>query len=320
MVSLGLVFPPKSLFLPERDMPDLTGFVTMVTGGYAGIGYQTVKALLKKNAKVYIAGRSRTKAEEAIGKLRNEVNGRVDAHFLELDLGNLKSVKRAVGDYTNRESKLHILFNNGGVMHPPLESLTSDGYDDQFGINVLGHFYFTKLLLPILLATAAQPSPRPFSGPTCRVRVVNTSSIAHYNATGIDFSIVRGHSEKRNKVGIEALYGQSKLANVIFAQELHKRYGDMGIVSTSLHPGIVKSELQRNFGGFQKCFMKIMPYTAESHGPLTQLWAGTSPETETYGGKYFTAWARLGEPSPKAGDARLGEELWNWLEDQVKDI
>lgn len=231
-----------------------------------------LQALLKKNAKVYIAGRSRTKAEEAIGKLRNEVNGRVDAHFLELDLGNLKSVKRAVGDYTNRESKLHILFNNGfvlffaltlrfltfsprGVMHPPLESLTSDGYDDQFGINVLGHFYFTKLLLPILLATAAQPSPRPFSGPTCRVRVVNTSSIAHYNATGIDFSIVRGHSEKRNKVGIEALYGQSKLvsintfvcvlkarltelqANVIFAQELHKRYGDMGIVSTSLHPG-----------------------------------------------------------------------------------
>ncbi|EIN12452.1 NAD(P)-binding protein [Punctularia strigosozonata HHB-11173 SS5] len=162
------MFPPKPKW-GVNDIPDLTGKVMIVTGGNSGIGKETVKALLEHNAK-----RSE-KAQEAINDLK-QATGK-EAIFLRLDLGDLHSVKQAAEEFISKKQQLHVLFNSAGVMMCPLDMLTAQGYDLQFGTNVLGHFYFTKLLLPILPPTAK------FT-PEGKVRVVNMSSSAHYNPLG----------------------------------------------------------------------------------------------------------------------------------------
>ncbi|KAJ7352040.1 hypothetical protein DFH08DRAFT_693367, partial [Mycena albidolilacea] len=128
-------FPPKSKFSVD-DLPDLSGQVIIVTGANIGVGKETVKALLQHNAKVYLAARSPEKAKEAIDDLKSQTGK--EAEFLQLDLADLHSVKRAVEKFTEKETRLDVLFNNGGVMGPPIEQLTAQGYDLTFGTNVLG--------------------------------------------------------------------------------------------------------------------------------------------------------------------------------------
>ncbi|KAL5520577.1 hypothetical protein ACEPAG_9801 [Sanghuangporus baumii] len=301
--------PPKEKWT-AKDIPDLSGKVVIVTGGYTGIGLETVRALLSKNAKVYIAGRNKSKADTAINELKNETGK--EALFIELDLANLKSVKKAAEEFTSKETQLHILFNSGGVMVPPVDQLTTDGYDLQFGTNVLGHFYFTKLLLPVLLETAK-------SAPDKHVRVVTTSSSAHLFQSGpIQYDTLRD-SPKRKKLGTQKLYAQSKFGNVLFAKELGKRYADQGIVSTSLNPGNIKSELQRHVPSLQKRLLDLMLFPTPM-GAITQLYAGTAPEAADLNGAYLVPWARVTEPIAHAKDPKAAEDLWSWLEEQVKDI
>ncbi|KAG9045159.1 hypothetical protein FS837_006927 [Tulasnella sp. UAMH 9824] len=198
---LSEFFPPKPKFNPERDIPDLSGKVVIVTGGNTGIGKQTIQVLLSKNAKVYMAARSKAKAEAAIAELKR-ITGK-DPLFLQLDLANLDSVTKSANEFMSKESSLHLLFNNGGVMIPPLDQLTSDGYDLQFGTNVLGHSHFTLCLLPALLEGAKSSSDR-------KARVVNTSSNAAAMINKIDFDTLRD-GPKRRKMGRWNLYSQSKL-------------------------------------------------------------------------------------------------------------
>jgi retinol dehydrogenase-12 len=306
---MAVMFPPKAKYDTDRDIPDLTGRVALVTGGYSGIGYCTAKELLKKNAKVYIAGRSRAKGDEAIENLKKETDGKT-AIFIELDLSSLKSVKDAAADFNSKETELHILFNNAGVMFPPVDELTADGYDQQWGTNVLGHFYFTKLLLPALISAAK-------ASPDAKARVVNTSSAFHWLGD-VDFATFRD-SPKRKKLGTQKLYMQSKVGNILFSNQLAKRYGDQGIVSTSLHPGSIATPLTRHMSAFER---KISAWTQyEPHfGALTQLWAGTSPETVDHNGKFLIPWARVGTPLAKTNDEKLAEEVWEWCEEQVKDL
>ncbi|CCO31032.1 putative oxidoreductase C736,13 OS=Schizosaccharomyces pombe (strain 972 / ATCC 24843) GN=SPCC736.13 PE=3 SV=1 [Rhizoctonia solani AG-1 IB] len=229
------IFPPKPLFSVEQ-IPDLTGRVFIVTGGNAGVGKETCKALLNKNAKVYLAARNKSRAHDAIEWLKAETNGR-EPIFLELDLSSLDSVRKAAEQFKSKEQELHALFNNAGVMAPPVEQRTSDGYDLQFGTNVLGHYFFTTLLLPTLIHTAKN-SPLAHG----HARVINTSSSAvnFVPKTGITWETL-GTDESSiaacKKLGTNGLYAQSKLGNVLFSNELAKRYVDQGIISSSLHPG-----------------------------------------------------------------------------------
>ncbi|KAF8173188.1 NAD-P-binding protein [Mycena galopus ATCC 62051] len=298
-------FPPKSKF-SVNDIPDLSGQVIIVTGANIGIGKETVKALLQHNARVYVAARSPEKAKEAIADLKAQTGK--EAEFLQLDLADLYSVKRAAEEFIQREKQLHVLFNNGGVMCSPIEQLTTQGYDLQFGTNVLGHFYFTKLLLPTLLATAAPGKP---------VRVINTSSFASQLHDGdINYNTVKA-SPARIKAGPDRLYFQSKFGNVAFSNELFRRYGDQGIVSVALHPGNLKSGLQRHLVGTKKFIIESLCYPTP-YGALTQLWAGTTDEGATMGGKYLFPWARMGiNPST---DPRIEKTLWTWCEEQVAGI
>jgi len=300
--------PPASHYVPSRDIPDLSGKVVIVTGGNTGIGKETIRELLKKNAKVYMGARSRTRAEGAIADLKGDTGK--EAIFLELDLASLDSITKAANEFKSKESALHILFNSGGVMVPPIDQLTADGYDLQFGTNCLGHAHFTMLLIPELTAGAK-------SSPDGKARVVNTSSGAAYQAgrVGINFDTLKDTPE-RKKMGTQLLYAQSKYGNVVFSNELAKRYADQGIVSTAMNPGNLKTELQRHVPGWLKGPLNLMLYPVEN-GALTQLWAGTSPETKDFNGKWLIPWARVGKMGPSS-DPKLGEKLWDWIEEQRK--
>ncbi|KDN35292.1 hypothetical protein RSAG8_11727, partial [Rhizoctonia solani AG-8 WAC10335] len=309
-------FPPKSLFTVEQ-IPDLTGQVMIVTGGNTGIGKETCKALLIKNAKVYLAARSKSRADAAIEWLKSETDGKAPV-FLELDLANLASVRKAVEEFKSKEQELHVLFNNAGVMGTPVEQRTADGYDLQFGTNVLGHYFFTTLLLPTLIHTAK------FSSLACgHTRVINTSSSAVYHAPkgGIIWETLGiGAPSLRacKTLGPNQLYYQSKLGNVLFSNEVAKRYAEQGIISSSLNPGNLQTELLRHLPWLLAKLIGLIVYPA-SYGALTQLWSGTMPEGENHNGKFLIPWARAGDAGPYSHDEKLAERLWAWLEEQVKE-
>ncbi|OAX37150.1 NAD(P)-binding protein [Rhizopogon vinicolor AM-OR11-026] len=301
-------FTPPATQFHTSDIPDMSGKVVLVTGANAGIGKETARVLLTKNAKVYIACRDKVKGEAAIRELKDST-GR-EAILLQLDLANLKSVKAAAEEFLSKEPLLNVLFNNAGVMNPSLEMLTDDGYDLHFGTNVIGHFYFTKLVMPGLLAAAATSSDG-------TARVVNTSSNGHW-LSGLDYSTFRDSSIRRKK-NAWLLYGQSKTGNIIFSAELARRYGGQGIVSTALNPGSIKTEMSRHSSSFTQMLVNIF-FRDVSYGALTQLYAGTTAEGAKLNGKYLIPWARVGNPRADTQDPEQGIELWNWLEEQVKDV
>ncbi|KAI0056632.1 NAD-P-binding protein [Artomyces pyxidatus] len=313
---LSQFFPPKPTWT-AKDVPDLTGKKVIITGGNGGIGKETARILLSKNAKVYLAARSEEKANAAISELK-KATGKQDVYFLKLDLADLVTIKAAAAEYTSKESELHILYNNGGIMFPPVEMLTKQGYDAQFGVNVLGHFYLTKLLLPTLLETAKNSPPG-------TVRVVTLSSAGHNFLAppeGIKWETLEKGDKSlaaRKKLTTDKLYGQSKIANIFFANELARRYGDQGIVSISLHPGGIKTDLARHSGFLARKVGTRMLYDIP-FGAITPLYAGTSPEAAKLNGKYLTAWARVTLPNEKAINPQLESKLWEWSEEQVRDI
>jgi len=276
----------------------------------AGIGKETAKALLSHNAKVYIAARDQRKAQLAIQDLKDQTGKQ--SWFLKLDLADLHSVKAAAEEFQTKEKQLHILFNNAGVMCPSIELVTAQGYDLQFGTNFLGHFYFTKLLLPVLISGAKSSSDG-------KSRIVNLSSAGHLLVRNLNFNTFKDGPARR-KCSIIPLYGQSKFANIVFANELDRQYENQGIVSTSVHPGLISTDLFREYPKFLIYIGAWFVMYPASQGAVTQLWAGTSVEGAELGGKYLVAWARAGQPYARTQDPALGRQLWEWAEEQVKDI
>ncbi|OJA18872.1 hypothetical protein AZE42_08567 [Rhizopogon vesiculosus] len=281
------VFPPATQF-NASDVPDMSGKVVLVTGANSGLGRETTRVLLTKNAKVYIACRDKAKGEAAIRELQDSTGK--EAVLLQLNLSNLRSVKAAAEEFLSKEPLLNVLFNNAGVMSSPAEMLTDDGYDLQFGTNVVGHFYFTKLVMPALLAAAATSSDR-----TARV----------------------GFSSHEKDEYIDSLWPE-QTGNIMFSAELARRYGDRGIVPTALAPGSIKTELFRH-DSFTRTISNLFFYDV-SYGALTLLYAGTTAEGAKLNGKYLIPFARIGEPRADTQDLQQGTELWNWLEEQVKDV
>ncbi|KAG9315699.1 hypothetical protein JVU11DRAFT_3346 [Chiua virens] len=304
---LSQSIPPQSKF-NASDIPDLTGKVFIVTGASTGIGKETAKALLEHNAKVYVATRDEAKSKSAIEELKASTGK--EGVFLKLDLGSLKSVKEAAEEFLRKETRLDVLISNAGVMFPPVSHLTSDGYDLQFGTNVLGHHYFTKLLLPLLISTAK-------ASPDGKARIVTVSSSMHTFGS-LKFETFRD-TPARRKLSTHSLYSQSKYGNVVLASELDRRYRSEGVVSISLNPGNIQSELQRHMGSIIRTISNLGLYDT-THGALTQLYAGTCPAAADFGGKYLVPWARIGPSREDAHDPKLGQALWEWCEEQTKDV
>jgi len=232
-----------------------------------------------------------------------------EAHYVQCDLSDLKSVKAAGEEFTRKENELHVLMNNAGVMMPPMDQLTAQGYDAQLGTNALGHFYLTKLLMPTLLSTAKNSGQK--------VRIVTVSSLGHLFHP-LDFDSFTDTPARKKYSGLD-LYGQSKFANIVLALEFARRYGDQGVVSISLHPGVIKSELGRHLTSGLAKIPDFLLFPTPM-GALSQLYAATSPEAESLNGKYLVPWARVGEPDKNTQDPKVGQEFWEWCEEQVKDI
>ncbi|KAF9019195.1 NAD(P)-binding protein [Hymenopellis radicata] len=285
-----------------EDIPDLSGKVIIVTGGSSGIGKDLIKVLLQHNAKVYLAARNPAKSAQVIAELEEATKRR--AIFLKMDLADLHSVKAAAEEFIAKESELHYLFINGGVMLTPIEETTVQGYDQQFGTNVLGHFYLTKLLLPTLEATAAAT---PNLGP---VRIITTSSSAS----------LFGHTFRR-EAHTGQLYTQSKVGNALVAMELASRYGDKGIVSNYCNPGnLRRTNLVTHVTGFLMIVLSFLLIYPSEWGAYTLLWAAFGSGSENTNGKYIIPWGRVGKPGPCLRNRELAPKLWSWLEQQVKDI
>ncbi|TRM64574.1 NAD-P-binding protein [Schizophyllum amplum] len=305
-------FPPKSQFEPSRDIPDLTGQVALVTGGNGGAGYETCKHLLAKGAKVYMACRSAERGKAAADKLQKETGHAPE--ILELDLADLASVRRAAEEFMRRETVLHTLYNNAGAVWVPIDMLTAQGYDLAFGTNVLGHFFFTTLLMPILRHTHEVTGRRP--------RVINTSSSAHvpsHGQSGIVWESLRDGPDRQKvapSIGSYCLYSQSKMGVIMLSYLFDQHFGN-DIVSIALNPGNFSSDAYRYVHGVQKLSTSYILYSVPE-GALTQLWAGTAPESEFKGGEYCIPWARHGQCDPRARNSVTQDALWGWLQEQVK--
>ncbi|KAK7053522.1 short-chain dehydrogenase/reductase family protein [Favolaschia claudopus] len=314
---MGNLIARPTQFKPERDIPDLSGKIVLVTGGNAGIGYETVKQLLLKNAKVYLASRSPEKAARAIKKLEEET--KKTAIFLELNLADLPSVRKSAEAFLAQESRLDILFNNAGVMVCPSDMLTAQGYDLQFGTNVIGHFFLTELLLPALTKS--------FTETQVPARVLHTSSAGHTLSpgNGIDFVSIKAGPERdawiKKKIDIMCrwtLYGQSKLGNIFIANYFAKTHSDV-LVSCSLHPGAIKTELTRHTASWFQRISSFFFYPAPM-GAYTQLWGATVATPAQITGQYLVPWGKVGKPDKRTSNTKLESEVVAYIKEQIKDF
>ncbi|ORX99037.1 hypothetical protein BCR34DRAFT_628281 [Clohesyomyces aquaticus] len=272
-MALGVLsrFWNQSFFLPkptftEKDLPDLTGKVYIITGGYTGIGLELCKLLYPHNPTIYIAGRSSEKASIAIQALQTafpDSKGRLE--FLQLDLADLSTIKASVDSFLQKEDRLDVLVNNAGIMVPPIDMKSAQNYDLQTATNVYGPFLLTQLLLPLLKKT---------------VRVAETGTVR------VCWAALGGRPE--------VLYGQSKCANVMLGIEGARRWAGEGVISNSFNPGNLRSELARHSNWIQVLIMKFITHPVYLGG-YTELFSGWSPEiTSQKNGCYVIPWGRFG--------------------------
>jgi NAD(P)-dependent dehydrogenase (short-subunit alcohol dehydrogenase family) len=246
------------------DVPDLTGRTAVVTGGNTGLGLEVARVLAERGAQVTIACRNLDKAQHAADSIPG-------ASIVSLDLASLASVREAAAALSTEYERLDLLVNNAGVMMTPYLG-TKDGFELQFGINHLGHFAFTGLLLDRLLAAPA-------------ARIVTVSSFLHRRGV-IDFNDLHSalHYDRTTA------YGRSKLANLLFAYELQRRLTAAGAAALSLaaHPGYARTQLTQHLPPLMQAGSRLVePVIAQTAamGALPILRAATDPAAA--GGSYY---------------------------------
>jgi len=275
-------------------LPDLTGKRAVVTGANSGIGFYTARELAKAGAEVVLACRSVPKAEAAAAQMPGKVSVRA------LDLADLDSVRAFAAGWSG---SLDLLINNAGVMAPPARQVTKQGFELQFGVNFLGHFLLTALLLPALRGG----------------RTVQLSSIAHRRGM-LNFADIMAERGYR----AWSVYEQSKLAMLVFAQELARRSvaNNWGVLSVAAHPGIAATELIANGPGSRSAIgllvragYPLIGHSAEA-GAQPTLLAATDPaavQGAYYGPQKLMEFRGPPGPAkaePKALDAESGRKLW----------
>jgi len=262
----------------KADLDNLRGKSLLITGGNSGIGKETALEAIKAGAaRVIIACKVSDKTQAALQELRGAAGPSQVVEALPLDLADLASVRAAVDSLAIRKLRIDILINNAGVMAcPPMK--TKDNFEMQFGTNHLGHFALTNLLLNKNLIT--EPG-----------RIVVVSSGAHQRGGPLNFNDLM-HTKDYNP---HVVYGHSKLANILFAQELQRRLNARGrrMTAVSLRPGVVRTDLARHMRFVRPLFLLLSPITycvtkSPWEGAQTTLHCASSPEVEQQGGLYFS--------------------------------
>jgi NAD(P)-dependent dehydrogenase (short-subunit alcohol dehydrogenase family) len=276
--------------MSERD---LEGRVALVTGANTGIGRVTALELGKRGARVMLACRSLEKTQPVIDEIK-AAGGQ--ASFVALDLADLSSVRACAQKVLATNDPLHLLINNAGLAG--LRGVTKDGFELTFGTNHLGHFLLTTLLLPRL--RESKPA-----------RIVNVASKAHYGAKKIDWAALSKPTQSTSGVGE---YGVSKLANVLFTKSLARGKAGDGVLSASLHPGVIASDVWRQVPWPIRPLMKLFMITNEE-GARTTLHCATA--SGVIDGAYYDS-SKEKTPSDLAQDEQLAEELWTRSELMVR--
>ncbi|MFT3694801.1 MAG: SDR family oxidoreductase [Kofleriaceae bacterium] len=274
---------------------DLVGKNFIITGASAGIGKVTALELSKRGAHVIMANRSRAKSEPIIEDIAKATGNRPD--LVELDLSDLKSVRRAAEEILAKNIPIHGLINNAGLAGS--HGLTKDGFELTFGTNHLGPYLFTRLLLDTISKTPG-------------ARIVNVSSHSHYQAKKLHFDRVKGMT--RSRTGLKE-YEESKLANVLFTKSLAEKLSGTGVTAYAVHPGMVATEIWSKSDLFPKLpapikwVWKKFMRTVED-GAVSSLRTATDPALAQESGNYYGANGFKKAPSPAANDAALAKELW----------
>ncbi|KAM0257916.1 hypothetical protein ACHAPA_011518 [Fusarium lateritium] len=291
----------------SENIPDLSDQVIIVTGGNAGLGRETVLQLSLHNpARIYLAARSVEKGEQAIRELKEANPGASEIVLLKLDLASLDSVKAAAADFLARETRLDILINNAGIMMTP-EGLTKDGYEIQFGTNMLGPALFTHLLLPTLRTTAKINK---------QTGMIMLCSAAHSQAPKNIYDFDEFRTTMHNRATTQR-YTISKLANIHYAKALAESEKTLKIIP--VHPGMVSTNLHHESTGFfLKPFLNAAVYfaTPVEKGALSQIYAAVSPDAKS--GQYYGPIGKAESGSKLAQDHELQAKLFKYVQSELK--
>ncbi|KAI5958300.1 hypothetical protein KGF57_002655 [Candida theae] len=308
-------WPGKPKFT-EKDYPTLEGKVVIVTGGNTGLGYETVKSLAgTTKARLYIFSRSEEKTLKAIEKLQLEVAKEYnvanrDIGFIQVDLGDLTSIKPAVEKFLKQEDRLDIIINNAGVMMPPQGAKTKQGYELQIGTNVLGHHLLQRLLDPIFIKTSK-------TNPPGLSRIVWLSSTGHMSAPrgGIFWDDIAFDKVPKFNTNIKLqLYGQSKAANLIQARTWSRKHGYPNVISSSICPGYLNTELQRYSSPVERYIYRYL-FHPQRYGAYTELYAAFSPNVKD--GDHSVSFGTPAKGRKDLLSDEVGDKLWDWLEKET---
>jgi NAD(P)-dependent dehydrogenase (short-subunit alcohol dehydrogenase family) len=282
------------------DVPDQQGKCIIVTGANTGLGFEEARVLAKRRARVLLACRDEAKAQAAMTRIRAETPS-ADLAFLPCDQADLDSVRRAA-ELASRESRIDVLLNNAGVMRPPLLR-TAQGFELQFGVNHLGCFALTCLLLPKLAQTPG-------------ARVVVTASLAHTrgNIAWDDLNADHGYDAWQR-------YSDSKLANLLFVQELDRRLraAHSPVMAVACHPGIAGTDLARHLPAAARFAWPLLGLVLNSaaQGAWPALQAATAPDVVPGGYYGPQQWGGARGPSgvakrtKQSRDPALARRLWD---------
>ena len=272
---------------------DMAGKTCIVTGATSGIGEVAAEAIAGQGARLVLVGRNRERCDATADRIRKQT-GNADVDWLLADLSVQSEVRRLAAEIAGRYPRIDVLVNNAGALFANRRE-SDDGIEMTLALNHLGYFLLTNLLLDTLRASAP-------------ARVVNVASDAHRAARrGINFDDLQG----RAHYGAMRAYSQSKLANILFTNELARRLEGTGVTANSLHPGFVATRFGQDNGWFGKLFTLTAAVFAirPDAGAKTTVYLASSPEVEGVTGQYFVR-CQPATPTPAARDPEAAARLW----------
>ncbi|KAI5966450.1 uncharacterized protein KGF55_000759 [Candida pseudojiufengensis] len=310
-------FWPNKPTFTEKDYPEFEGKVIIVTGGNTGVGYETVKSLAgSTKAKIYIFSRNEEKTLKAIKDIELEVAKEYKLKpnpigFIQTDLSDLTTIKPAVEKFLNKESRLDLIIHNAGVMTPPTGSKSKQGYELQLGTNVLGPFLLQRLLDPIFIKTAK-------TNPPGVSRIVWVASTAHQVAPkgGIFWEDKNFENIPISSTIRMQIYGQSKAADILLAKAWTRHHPNVkdDVISTSVCPGYLKTELSRHSSWFESFILNRVTWPRR-FGAYTELYAAFSPDVKD--GDYSISFGVPAHTREDLNSVESGDKLWNWCEKET---
>jgi NAD(P)-dependent dehydrogenase (short-subunit alcohol dehydrogenase family) len=290
--------------MARRPTPDLAGQVIAITGASSGIGKEAAVALAAMGATVVMTARNPTKGQAAWADVVARSGG--DVELMALDLADFASIRAFADDLRARHDRLDVLVNNAGGLISARER-TAQGFEMTFGVNHLGHFLLTSLLLDRLCASAP-------------ARVVTVSSVGHrYAIRGLSFDDLQSDRRYQSM----DVYAKSKLANLLFSNELARRLEGTGVTSNALHPGAIRSGFGRSEHnrGIDRATMVVgAPFLRSPRsGAKTTVYLASSPEVAGATGGYYVR-RKLHRPSRRARDEDAARRLWDASEALIAEV